>query len=148
MEDRLARVLQKVEVVIRTNVTLYQLERVLSDTERRALYDGRKSSHIHAFECETRAIVVCGSDAIHDLPRSIRAERSVSSLAQVCLKHSVDVAKTPGVLARLLGTLAQHDVLVVETVTCVGEQLLYVESRDVQKIMGLIETGYRAARRK
>jgi hypothetical protein len=64
------------------------------------------------------------------------------------LKHSVDVAKTPGVLARLLGTLAQHDVLVVETVTCVGEQLLYVESRDIQKIMGLIETGYRTARRK
>jgi len=148
VEDRLARVLQKVEVVIRTNVTLYQLERVLSDTERRTLHDGRKSGHIHAFECETRAIVVCGSDAIHDLPRSIRAERSVSSLAQVCLKHSVDVAKTPCVLARLLGTLAQHDVLVVETVTCVGEQLLYVESRDVQKIMGLIETGYRAARRK
>jgi hypothetical protein len=58
------------------------------------------------------------------------------------------VAKLPGVLARLLGVLAQHDVLVVETVTCVGEQLLYVESRDIQKIMGLIETGYTASRRK
>jgi hypothetical protein len=49
----------------------------------------------------------------------------------------------PGVLARLHGIFAQHDILVVETVTCLGEQLLYVESRDVQRIMGLIETRYK-----
>ena len=148
-EDRLARVLQRVEVVIRTNVTLYQLTRALSDTERQKLLARRKSSFLHVFECETRSIVVCGSDSAHELPGSIRSgSSSVSSLAQVSLRHSADVAKTPGVLARLLGTLAQHDILVVETVTCVGEQLLYVESRDVQKIMGLIESGYTSSRRR
>jgi hypothetical protein len=148
-EERLARVLQKVEVVIRTNVTLFQLTRTLSDTERHKLLERKKAGFLHLFECETRSIVVCGSDSVHELPSSIRSGGDpVSSLAQVAIRHSADVAKLPGVLARLLGMLAQHDVLVVETVTCVGEQLLYVESRDIQKIMGLIETGYTPSRRK
>jgi hypothetical protein len=147
-EDRLARVLQKVEVVIRTNVTLFQLTRVLTETERQKLLEYRKTRLLHVFECETRSIVVCGGDSVHELPASIRSGGgSVPALAQVSLRHSTEVAKTPGVLARLLGTLAQHDILVVETVTCVGEQLLYVESRDLQKIMGLIDTGYTAAGR-
>lgn len=148
-EDRLARVLQKVEVVIRTNVTLFQLTRTLSDGERHKLLERRKEGFLHVFEGETRSIVACSSDSLHELPSSIRSGGiSVPSLAQVAIRHSSDVAKLPGVLARLLGVLAQHDVLVVETVTCVGEQLLYVESRDVQRIMGLIETGYTASRRK
>ena len=148
-EDRLARVLRKVEVVIRTNVTLVQLTRPLTDTERHKLLERRKGSFLHVFEGETRSIVVSGSDSVHELPLSIRSGgTSVSALAQVAIRHLADVAKLPGVLARLLGMLAQHDILVVETVTCVGEQLLYVESRDIQKIMGLIETGYTPSRRK
>jgi hypothetical protein len=146
IEDRLARVLQKVEVVIRTNVTIVQLQRPLSESERHKLLERKKVGFLHVFEGETRSIVVCSSDSIHELPSSIRLKGiSVSSLAQVAIRHSADVAKLPGVLARLLGMLAQHDILVVETVTCVGEQLLYVESRDIQKIMGLIETGYASA---
>jgi hypothetical protein len=148
-EDKLARVLQRVEVVIRTNVTLVQLIRVLSESEWHRLLEYRKTNLLHVFECETRSIVVCSSDSIHELPPSIRSGGAiVPSLAQVSLRHLADVAKLPGVLARLLGILAQHDVLVVETVTCVGEQLLYVESRDIQRIMGLIETGYTSSRRK
>jgi hypothetical protein len=147
-EERLARVLQKVEVVIRTNVTLYQLARVLSDAERLKLLEYRQTRFLHLFECESRSIVVCVSEAAHELPASVRSDGStVSSLAQVSLRHSVDVAKTPGVLARLLGILAQHEILVVETVTCVGEQFLFVESRDVQKIIGLIEARYTSPRR-
>lgn len=148
-EDRLARVLERVEVVIRTNVTLVQLTRALTDTERHKLLERRKTGFLHVFECETRSIVVCGSDSVQDLPSSIRSGGvSVPSLAQVSLRQSADVAKLPGVLARLLGMLAQHDILVVETVTCAGEQLLYVESRDIQKIMGLIETGYTSSRKR
>jgi hypothetical protein len=51
-EDRLARVLQKVEVVIRTNVTLFQLTRTLSDTERHKLLERKKVCFLHLFECE------------------------------------------------------------------------------------------------
>jgi hypothetical protein len=148
-EDRLARVLQRVEVVVRTNVTLLQLTRPLDDAEQRKLLERRKRGFLHVFAGETRSIVACSSDSLHELPSSIRSGSiCVPSLAQVAIRHSTDVAKLPGVLARLLGVLAQHDVLVVETLTCVGEQILYVESRDVQKIMGLIETGYTTSRRK
>jgi|LauGreDrversion4_2_1035121.scaffolds.fasta_scaffold24266_5 hypothetical protein len=148
-EDRLARVLQKVEVVIRTNVALFQLTRTLSDGERNKLLERRKGGFLHVFEGETRSIVACSSDSVHALPSSIRSGSIfVPSLAQVAIRHSAEVAKFPGVLARLLGVLAQHDILVVETVTCVGEQLLYVESRDIQKIMELIDTGYTASRKK
>jgi hypothetical protein len=148
-EDRLARVLQRVEVVVRTNVTLFQLTRALSDTEQHKLFERRKRGFLQVFQGETRAIVACTSDSIHEIPSSVRSGSiCVSSLAQVAIRHSAVVAKLPGVLARLLGVLAQHDVLVVDTLTCVGEQILYVESRDVQKIMGLIETGYTAPPRK
>jgi hypothetical protein len=148
-EDRLARVLQRVEVIVRTNVTLFQLTRALSNTEQHKLLERRERGFIHVFQGETRSIVACSSDSLYELPSSIRSGSTcVSSLAQVAIRHSADVAKLPGVLARLLGVLAQNDVLVVETLTCAGEQILYVESRDIQKIMGLIETGYTAPRRK
>jgi hypothetical protein len=149
IEDRLARVLQKVEVLVRTNVTLFQVTRTLSDTEQHKLLERRKRGFLHVVQGETRSIVACSSDLISDIPSSIRSGSiCVSSLAQIAIRHSAEVAKLPGVLARLLGVFAQHDVLVVDTLTCVGEQILYVESRDVQKIIELIETGYTGSRRR
>ena len=144
VEHRLARILDKVDVVIRTNVTLYQLSRALTDSERLRITERRRCAFLNMFECEARSIVVCSADSVQDVPASVRASGTlISSLSQVLLRHSVKVAAMPGVLARLHGIFAQHDILVVETVTCLGEQLLYVESRDVQRIMGLIETRYK-----
>jgi hypothetical protein len=72
-EDRLARVLQRVEVVVRTNVTLFQLTRALSDAERHKLFGRKKGGFLHVFEGETRAIVACSSDSVRDIPSSVRS---------------------------------------------------------------------------
>jgi len=142
-EGRLAKMLQNVEVVLRTGLILYPLPRLLSCSDRQQLMELGQLSFVKYFECETRAVAVCSADLEKRVPSALRGSgHGIRDIVQVSLRHSAEVVETPGVMARLFGTFAQGDVAVLESITCAGEQLLYVRARDLEKVVALLHSRY------
>ena len=59
-------------------------------------------------------------------------------MAEVTLKSSEDVEKTPGVMAYLSTLLAENGVNIIETMSTWTDTLFVIEEKDIAKVTGLL----------
>jgi hypothetical protein len=98
----------------------------------------------HYIEGEERAILIYPSHESRLLKKSCSMQvlETFEHIGQITLTQSLAVMTTKGVAARLFGLLAQEGISIVESIMCGGEHLLFVQEKDLEKILTLVHSGY------
>ena len=65
--------------------------------------------------------------------------RITEGLAEINLKSSAELEKTPGVIAYLTTLLAENGINIIETMSTWTDTLFVISEKDIAKVMGVLK---------
>ena len=100
----------------------------------------KKSELFHIIEGSNTITVVTSHEFLGIVKRLLKNKiiKVTENLAEVTLKSSEDVEKTPGVMAYLSTLLAENGVNIIETMSTWTDTLFVIEEKDIAKVTGLL----------
>lgn len=141
-EQNIMDILKKTKLEIKNKVIVAILEKDiyynnLTDLEK----DIRKKNGIfHAIEGANAITLITNEeflDKIKDLFKN-KILKINKNLAEITLKSPKDLEDTPGVVAYLYSLFGEHNINIVETMSCWTDTLFVIREQDIAKVMDIL----------
>lgn len=138
--------LRNARILFRSGIGITVFDRPLSESQLERLQKIVRGigSSCNIVQGEQRGIIVHPDEYRQSVTAIIKSEivEIFEDLVQITITQSVKVMTTHGVAARLFSLLAQAEISPIESLMIGGEHLLYIQEKDLVKVINLIQSGY------
>ncbi|MFH2027994.1 MAG: ACT domain-containing protein [Nanoarchaeota archaeon] len=143
MDNKIIEILKKSKLEVKNKILVAVIEK---DVYFSLILDLQKiiknqSGAFHVIQGST-TITLITADEFEDQIKKLFKGKIVKlskDLAEVNLKSTGDLEKTPGVMAYLTSLLAENGVNIVETMSTWTDTLFVISEEDIAKVMGLLK---------
>jgi len=100
----------------------------------------KKKELFHIIEGSNTITVITSNEFLNIVKRFFRNKiiKINENLAEITLKSSEDLEKTPGVIAYLSSLLAENGINIIETMSTWTDTLFVIDEKDIAKVMELL----------
>ncbi len=100
----------------------------------------KKKELFHIIEGSNTITVITSNEFLNIVKRFFRNKiiKINENLAEITLKSSEDLEKTPGVIAYLSTLLAENGINIIETMSTWTDTLFVIDEKDIAKVMELL----------
>ncbi len=100
-----------------------------------------KGGIFHMIEGSTTITLITAEEFIGEVKKLFKSKimKITGSLAEVTLKSSEDMEKTPGVIAYLTTLLSENGINIIETMSTWTDTLFVIDEKDIAKIMEVLK---------
>lgn len=101
----------------------------------------KKAEIFHIIEGSNTITLITASEFLEQIKRLFKNKilRITENLAEINLKSSEELEKTPGVIAYLATLLAENGINIVETMSTWTDTLFVVSENDIAKVMSVLK---------
>lgn len=101
----------------------------------------KKAEIFHIIEGSNTITLITASEFLEQIKRLFKNKilRITENLAEINLKSSEELEKTPGVIAYLATLLAENGINIVETMSTWTDTLFVISENDIAKVMGVLK---------
>ena len=95
----------------------------------------------HVIEGSNTITLITADEFLEQIKKLFKAKilRVTSNLAEINLKSSSELEKTPGVIAYLTTLLAENGINILETMSTWTDTLFVISENDIAKVMGVLK---------
>ncbi len=141
-EKNIMDILKKTKLEIKNKIIVVILEKDiyydnLTDLEKEIK---RKNGIFHAIEGANAITLITGEeflDKIKDLFKN-KILKINEDLAEITLKSPRDLENTPGVMGYLYSLFGEHDINILETMSCWTDTIFVIREKDIAKVMQIL----------
>ncbi|MBW2975258.1 ACT domain-containing protein [Candidatus Woesearchaeota archaeon] len=100
----------------------------------------KKAEVFHIIEGSSTITLITALEFLEEIEKLFKHKvlRVTKNLAEINLKSSEDLEKTPGVIAYLTTLLAENGVNIIETMSTWTDTLFVISEEDIAKVMGVL----------
>ncbi len=101
----------------------------------------KKAEIFHIIEGSNTITLITASEFLEQIKRLFKNKilRITENLAEINLKSSEELEKTPGVIAYLATLLAENGINIVETMSTWTDTLFVISENDIARVMGVLK---------
>lgn len=101
----------------------------------------KKAGVFHVIEGSNTITLITASEFLEQIKKLFKSKvlRITENLAEINLKSSEELEKTPGVIAYLTTLLAENGINIVETMSTWTDTLFVISENDIAKVMGVLK---------
>jgi len=143
LEDKIIDILKKSKLGVKNKIIVAVIEKGIYFNSLLDLQKAikNKAEVFHVIEGSATMTLITAEEFIEDIKKLFK-NKIVSikdNLAEVTLKSTDDLEKTPGVIAYLTSLLAENGINIIETMSTWTDTLFVIQEEDIAKVMAVLK---------
>ncbi len=142
LEDKIIDILRKSKLEVKNKIIVAVIEKNIYFNSLLELQKTikNKAEVFHVIEGSNTMTLITAEEFKDDIKKLFKNKiiRITDSLAEVTLKSTEELEKTPGVIAYLTSLLAENGINIIETMSTWTDTLFVISEEDIAKVMNVL----------
>ena len=142
LEKKIINILKQSKLEVKNKILVVVVEKDIYFNHLIELHKEvkKKAEVFHIIEGSNTITLITASEFLEQIKKLFKNKilRITENLAEINLKSSEDLEKTPGVIAYLTTLLAENGINIIETMSTWTDTLFVISENDIAKVMGVL----------